>query len=71
MTTQSTLELPHARRAEEKPNRVNTTNNTAPHIGGMLWFWGWLFTIGYAHLVWWQVLLALIAWPYFLGAALH
>jgi len=35
-----------------------------------IWFIGWLFTIGYAGLVWWQILLAIIVWPYFLGVAL-
>jgi len=37
---------------------------------GPIWFIGWLFTIGYASLVWWQILLAIIVWPYFLGRAL-
>ena len=37
---------------------------------GPIWFIGWLFTIGYAGLVWWQILLAIIVWPYFLGRAL-
>ena len=40
-------------------------------LGGMLWFAGWLFTIGFMQLVWWKAILALIAWPYFLGQALH
>jgi len=35
-----------------------------------IWFIGWLFTIGYAGLVWWQIILAIIVWPYFLGRAL-
>jgi hypothetical protein len=34
---------------------------------GTLWFVGWLFTIGIAHLSFWQGVLALIIWPYFLG----
>jgi len=36
-------------------------------ITGTLWFAGWLFTIGFAQLVWWKALLALVVWPYFLG----
>jgi hypothetical protein len=40
-------------------------------LGGMLWFAGWLFTIGFAQLVWWKALLGVIAWPYFLGMALR
>lgn len=34
---------------------------------GGLWFAGWLFTIGFAHLGFWQAVLALIIWPYDLG----
>lgn len=30
----------------------------------------WLFTIGYLHLTFWQGVLAIIIWPYYLGAAL-
>jgi len=36
---------------------------------GPIWFIGWLFTVGYANLVWWKILLALVIWPYFLGVA--
>ena len=36
---------------------------------GPIWFIGWLFTIGYAGLVWWEIILAIIVWPYFLGRA--
>ena len=36
---------------------------------GMFWFIGWLFTIAFAKLVWWQALLGLVVWPYFLGLA--
>ncbi len=35
---------------------------------GLLWFVGWLFTIGYLDLGFWQGVLAIIVWPYFLGA---
>ncbi len=35
------------------------------------WFIGWLFTIGYLNLVWWEILLGLIIWPYYLGVALR
>jgi len=41
-----------------------------PVLIGPIWFIGWLFTIGYAGLVWWEILLALIIWPYFLGRTL-
>ena len=39
------------------------------HSGlGALWFIGWLFTIGYLGLNFWLGLLAIVVWPYFLGA---
>lgn len=38
------------------------------HSGvGLLWFFGWLFTIGFLHLTFWSGLLALVLWPYDLG----
>ena len=36
-------------------------------FGGALWFAGWLFTIGFANLVWWKIILGIVVWPYFLG----
>jgi hypothetical protein len=36
-----------------------------------IWFVGWLFTIGYLELTFWKGLLALIVWPYYLGAYFH
>jgi len=37
--------------------------------GGM-WFAAWLFTIGFLKLSFWQGVLAIVAWPYFIGASL-
>jgi hypothetical protein len=34
---------------------------------GVIWFIGWMFTIGYVHLVWWKIILGIVVWPYFLG----
>ena len=34
---------------------------------GLLWFGGWLFTLGYVHLTFWKGVLALVVWPYYLG----
>jgi hypothetical protein len=34
-----------------------------------LWFGGWLFTIGYAHPHFWQIVLAVVVWPYYVGDA--
>jgi hypothetical protein len=45
--------------------------NYAGGLWGGLWFGGWLFTIGFAQLVWWKILLGIIVWPYFLGAFLR
>jgi len=33
------------------------------------WFAGWLFTIGFLHLAFWQGVLAIVLWPYFIGLA--
>jgi hypothetical protein len=40
-------------------------------LGGMVWFGGWLFTIAFAKLIWWQAIIALFVWPYYLGAVLR
>ena len=40
--------------------------------GGAIVFvgiWGWLYTIGYLHLGFWQGLLAIVLWPFYLGSA--
>lgn len=34
---------------------------------GAFWFMGWLFTIAFANLVWWKIILGIVVWPYFLG----
>jgi len=40
-------------------------------FAGAFWFAGWLFTISYAQLVWWKIILGIIVWPLFLGGALR
>ena len=35
-----------------------------------MWFAGWLFSIGFVKFGFWKAVLALLVWPYFLGAAL-
>lgn len=35
--------------------------------GGLLWFAFWLFTVGFLKLTFWQGVLALVIWPYYLG----
>jgi hypothetical protein len=38
---------------------------------GPLWVIGWLFAIGYAKLLWWQAIVAVVIWPYYLGVAVR
>ena len=41
------------------------------HSGlGLMWIAGWLFTIGYLDLHFWRAVLAVVIWPYDIGAAL-
>jgi len=47
---------------EEKMNK-----GTAGTLGFTIWFMGWLFTIGYAGLVWWKIILGIVVWPFYLG----
>ena len=35
---------------------------------GILWAIGWLFTIGFLHLSFWKGVLAIIIWPFYIGA---
>ena len=39
--------------------------------GGVIWFIGFLFTIGFVNMVWWKILLSIIIWPFFLGQAVR
>jgi len=39
----------------------------AAAAGATIWFIGWLFTIAFANLVWWKIILGIVVWPYFLG----
>ena len=38
-------------------------------FAGAFWFAGWLFTIAFADLVWWKIILGIVVWPLFLGWA--
>jgi len=40
-------------------------------IFGTLWFIGWLFTIGFADLTWWKIIVGVVVWPFFLGDAVQ
>ena len=39
-------------------------------FSGGLWFGAWLFTIGFLKLAFWQGVLAIVIWPYYIGVAL-
>jgi hypothetical protein len=38
-------------------------------MSGLVRFAGWLFTLGYLKLAFWQGALALVIWPYYIGVA--
>jgi len=44
--------------------KIKVEQHTA---GGALWFFGWLFTIGFLHLDFIKGVFAVVLWPYFLG----
>jgi hypothetical protein len=37
---------------------------------GIIWFIGWLFTIGYVDLGFWKIILGIVVWPFYLGQAI-
>ena len=47
--------------------KIKIEHQTLP---GGLWAIGWLFTIGYLHLSFWEGVLGIIIWPYYLGSFL-
>ncbi|MGC9529455.1 MAG: hypothetical protein ACP5G2_02385 [Candidatus Bipolaricaulaceae bacterium] len=36
-------------------------------LAGAVWFGGWLFTIAFAKLLWWQAIIGIVIRPYYLG----
>lgn len=40
-------------------------------LGGGLWIIGWLFSIGFLGLGFWQGVLAIVLWPYYIGEAVR
>lgn len=72
MTTESLPLSPTVIVNDQRAAKSASTSSSAGHpLSGTLWFAGWLFTIGFSHLIWWKALLALIVWPYFLGIAIR
>jgi hypothetical protein len=48
----------------------HTQKNRSIHAGsmvGVIWYIGWWFTLGITDLSFWQGVLSLIIWPYYLG----
>jgi hypothetical protein len=50
-------------------NGSRGSGSAAGGVGGAIWFIGWLFTWSFAHLVWWKIIVGIVIWPYWLGAA--
>jgi len=61
-----TAVLPQTRRHTDTVRRTKSIVISTP-TAGMLWFGGWLFTIGFVPLGFWKAVLGLVIWPYFLG----
>jgi hypothetical protein len=40
-------------------------------LSGGLWFAAWLFTLGFLKLSFWHGVLAIVAWPYYIGDAVR
>ena len=53
---------------EEKTKTVRVNNGSA---AGAFWTAGWMFTIVFAKLIWWKVLLAILIWPWYLALAVR
>lgn len=51
---------------DETKDKGKNVGGSASLIGP-IWFIGWLFTIGLTKLTFWQAVLALIIWPFYLG----
>ncbi|MFO1183444.1 MAG: hypothetical protein U1E56_01495 [Bauldia sp.] len=76
---QATIEI-NTRKGEGEEVAVTTNGKTQvfrsgqrikieqhANLGG-LWFAAWLFTIGYLKLTFWDGVVGIILWPYYLGA---
>jgi hypothetical protein len=75
MTTEA-ISFPQGAAADAQPRvaatrRAKSSTGTSQGVAGMAWFAGWLFTVGFAKLVWWKAILGVVVWPYFLGDAVH
>ena len=48
----------------DRPQKIRIEQHS---IAGIVWIGAWLFTIGFLHLGFWQAVLAIVLWPYYLG----
>jgi hypothetical protein len=46
-------------------------NHAGASMAGTFWFAGWLFTIMFAQLAWWKIILGIVIWPLFLGESVR
>lgn len=51
-------------------NLKNAHIRVVSSLGGVIWVIGWIFTIGFAKLIWWQGIIGIVIWPYYLGTVL-
>jgi hypothetical protein len=58
----------HSGKERVLADRIRTIKVQADIIGP-LWFIGWLFTLAYANLGFWQAVFAIVIWPFYLGNA--
>ncbi len=45
--------------------------NVHSDAGGIFWIMGWLFSIGFLDLTFWNAVLGIILWPYYIGHYLY
>ena len=55
---------------QEAPKSAFIQISTDSALPGILWIAGWLFSVGYAKLGFWDGLGAIVAWPYYIGSKL-
>jgi hypothetical protein len=53
-------------RMDEKIQKTRVQSNSCGF--GLVWIGSWLFTVGFLHLSFWKGVLAIVIWPYYIGA---
>lgn len=66
VTTRTMVSVPKGGTVEEerRERRITVRNGS---LAGALWFGGWLFTMAFAKLLWWQCIVGVVIWPYYMG----